>query len=340
MPIQVRDALTRPPKISWVVGSDTTVTESNGAYRVLIDHDQTGQEIYSYQPLTEADFLDPQEGDQFMQGPRHEIDTTDATSIFRYLYRDDPDTVVLSDVKILWGIKGLSEPAPDVAIIPNVGVAEKELPSSFDVVEHGTRPRFVLEIVSPNYRKADREDKVKIYAQAGVEEYIFIDSNWQKSGLVSYEVHGYLLTSRQYWSNPPNDKGWIYSPANKVWIGPNEAGDGFIVVDRRTGERILPDQLRADAAEERAEAAEERAESEAQARAEAQRLAVEAEERAQAEAAARAEAQRLAVEAEERAQAEAAARTEAEEQVQSMMAELARLREQLKQSSDGAPSND
>ena len=321
MAIQVRDALSLRPKMSWVVVPDTTVTESNGAYRVLINYDETGQEIYSYQPLTEADFLDPQEGDQFMQGPRHEKDTTDATSIFRYLYRDDPNTVVLSDVKILWGIKGLSVPAPDVAIIPNVGMPEEELPSSFDVLEYGTRPRFILEIVSPNYRKADREDKVKIYAQAGVGEYIFIDSNLRKSGRVSYEVRGYLLTGHQYWPIPQNDKGWIYSAANKVWIGPNEARDGFIVVDTRTGERILPDRLRADAAEEQAQA-------EAQARAEAERQAAEAEERAQAEAEARAEA-------EQKAQTEAAARAEAEEQVQSMMAELARLRQLLKQSSDG-----
>ena len=150
----------------------------------------------------------------------------------------------------------------------------------------------------------------------------------RKSGRVSYEVRGYLLTGHQYWPIPQNDKGWIYSAANKVWIGPNEARDGFIVVDTRTGERILPDRLRADAAEEQAQA-------EAQARTEAERQAAEAEERAQAEAEARAEAERQAAEAEERAQAEAEARTQAEEQVQSMMAELARLRQLLKQSSDG-----
>jgi len=328
MAIQVREVLTWRPKISWVVVPDTTVTESNGAYRVLINYDETGQEIYSYQPLTEADFLDPQEGDQFMQGPRHEKDTTDATSIFRYLYGNDPNTVVLSDVKMLWGIKGLSEPAPDVAIIPNVEGPEEELPSSFDVLEYGTAPRFILEIVSPNYRKADRVDKVKIYAQASVGEYIFIDSNLRKSGRVSYEVRGYLLTGQQYWPIPPNDKGWIYSAANKVWIGPNEAGDGFIVVDTRTGERILPDRLRADAAEERAQSeAEARAEAERKAQAEAEARA-EAEQKAQAEAEARAEAER-------KAEAEAEARTQAEEQVQSMMAELARLRQLLKQSSDG-----
>ena len=142
----------------------------------------------------------------------------------------------------------------------------------------------------------------------------------RKSGRVSYEVRGYLLTGHQYWPIPQNDKGWIYSAANKVWIGPNEARDGFIVVDTRTGEPILPDRLRADAAEEQAQA-------EAQARAEAERQA--------AEAQARAEAERQAAEAEERAQAEAEARTQAEEQVQSMMAELARLRQLLKQSSDG-----
>ena len=72
---------------------------------------ETGKEVLQQKPLSPQDFLDPQEGDRFPQAPIDETDTTDATSIFRYLYRDNSTIVVLSDVKILWGITGHSEPA-------------------------------------------------------------------------------------------------------------------------------------------------------------------------------------------------------------------------------------
>ena len=50
---------------------------------------ETGKEVLQQKPLSPQDFLDPQEGDRFPQAPIHETDTTDATSIFRYLYRDN-----------------------------------------------------------------------------------------------------------------------------------------------------------------------------------------------------------------------------------------------------------
>ena len=189
----------------------------------------------------------------------------------------------------------------------------------------------------------------------------------RQGGQVWYEVQGYRLTGGHYWPIPLNEKGWIYSAVNEVWIGPNEARDGFVVIDAKTGERILPDRLRADVAEERAEneaaaraeaeqkaqaeaearaEAQRKAQAEAEARAEAQRVAAEAKEHAQAEAEARAEAQRKAeaeaearAEAERKAEAEAAARVEAEGQVKSVMAELARLRQLVKRSSETKESD-
>src|SRR5688572_31802439 len=121
-------------------------------YRTIITHDEQGRAVYSYKPLTLDDFLDPEEGDLFMQGTLHNEDTDALKSIFRYLYRNDPTTAVFSDLKILWGIKGLSRPAPDVIVIPNVKEPAKPRPA-FDVSLEGTRPRFILEVVSPSYRE-------------------------------------------------------------------------------------------------------------------------------------------------------------------------------------------
>ncbi len=257
-----------------------------------------------------------------MQGTLHEKETDKMRGIFRYLYEDDPTVAVYSDCQMIWGIEGLSNPAPDVSVIPFVNDPDKPR-TSFDVIAEGTRPWFVLEIVSPNYWKEDLKDKVAIYQQAKVQEYFFIDSGLRgrKNEKVQYKVKGYRLQRwQQYAEIEPDERGFLYSSVNDVWIGSNETQDEIIVYDRQTGKRILPDN--------------ERASAEAEARAEAERQAAEAKKRAEAEAQARLKAEQEAVEAKQRAEAEAQARVKAEERASDMAAELARLRAELEQARD------
>lgn len=82
-------------------------------------------------------------------------------------------TSIMSDFKMLWGIPGLSEPAPDLAVIPNVTTKEV-YHSSFNVMAEGTRPCLVVEVVSPKYA-GDETTKVDVYEQAGIQEYIIYD---------------------------------------------------------------------------------------------------------------------------------------------------------------------
>lgn len=286
-------------------------------HRIAVSYDDAGKPIYSQIPLKQEDFLDPEEGDHFVQGTRHEQDVDDIKSIFRYIHQNNSSMKVYSDLKIDWGIVELSNPAPDVSVIPNV-IDPNEPRSSFFVPDEGTRPQFMLEMVSPRYVKPDYEDKVNIYQQAGVEEYIIVDSGlrpWRDT--IQYTVRGYRLQGGQYLEIQPNAQGWIYSAINDVWVGTTEAHDRFLVIDPQTDEEILSD--------------EQRAQAEASARIEAEERAEEAEERAQAEASARIQAEERAAEAEERAQTEALARTQSEQRRREAEAELARLREQLSQ---------
>jgi Uma2 family endonuclease len=212
-------------------------------YRTIITYDKQGKEIYSYKPLTLDDFLDPEEGDLFMQGTLHNEDTDALKSIFRYLYQNGPDTAVFSDLKVLWGIEGLSQPAPDVMVVPNVQNPAQPRPA-FDVSEEGVRPTFILEVVSPRYRQPDRDKKVAIYEQAGVQEYFIIDS-WLQGEQISYEVLGYRLQDGIYTQIQPNEQGWVFSEVNNVWLGVSEDKKRFFVIDGQTGERILTAEERA-----------------------------------------------------------------------------------------------
>ena len=70
-------------------------------------------------------------------------------------------------MKIDWGVEGLPNPAPDISIIE--GVNEPDRPRGvFYVSEEGVKPFFILEVVSPRYRRADVETKPEIYRKAGV----------------------------------------------------------------------------------------------------------------------------------------------------------------------------
>jgi hypothetical protein len=275
--------------------------------RVEVVYDAQGTPTYTEKPLSPDDFLDPQEGDEFVQGTVHENNVHDTKTIFRSLYHHDETTGVFCDLKMCWGIAGLSEPCPDVAVVPHVrNLGEPR--GAFDVLAEGTRPHFVLEIVSPRYRTKDLNEKVAIYEAAGVMEYVIIDSVFDDENIPRYTVLGYYLKRGSYVPIAPDERGYIYSATNDVWIGVSAERERFFVLDAQTNEEILPDRLRVEAEHQRAEAEHQRAETERQ-RAEA-------------------EHQRAEV-AEQRTEQEHQRAEAAEQRQREMEAELMRLREEL-----------
>jgi len=214
-------------------------------------------ESYTYHPLTPEDFLDPQEGDYFVQGTRHYLDCRKAYSLFVSLHRGKTGFSVFGDLKLIFGVEGLRNPAPDVMVVPNVKDTARSR-GVFDVQKEGTSPLFVLEIVSPRYREADREKKVWIYEQAGIAEYVLIDAWWTEEApdAVQYEVVGYRLQEGKYVPMPRDERGFFYSAVNEVWIGVSEEGKDFCVIDAKTGERIVSpeEQTQLALAQSRAEA--------------------------------------------------------------------------------------
>ncbi len=316
--------------------------EFHYGFRTVVD----GESGESHQvPLTPDDFLDPEEGDHFMQGTLHELEVDRLRGIFRFHLRDREDVTVYCDLKIEWGIPGVSNPAPDVSVIRNVTDPGRPR-GTFSVPDEEGRPIFVLEVVSPRYRSQDINDKPEIYRRAGVFEYIIVDPHLS-GDKVAYEVTGHRLIGNRYISIHPDDRGRIYSQTTDVWIGPTESKDGVIVEDGQTGEPILPDMERADAEAGRADAEAGRADAEAKARKAAEEQANIEAKRANAEAKrANAEAKRADVEAkqaeaeakarkvaEERADAEAKARKLADEKIAELSRRLEEITAQVQPSS-------
>lgn len=209
--------------------------------RQIITYSRTAQPSYDYAPVTLADFLDPQPGDEFANGPRHDADVRYLQGVFRHHYRGNPVVAIYSGVKMVWDVDGIAQPAPDLAIVIGAESGESNL-QEFDVAARGQRPRFILEVVAPRFAAADLVQKVQIYAQAGVQEYFIVDSGEREdNATIHYQLLGYRLVKQTYQPIAPESDGRVYSKVNRLWLQPNATQDGIVAISERSGEMIVPD---------------------------------------------------------------------------------------------------
>lgn len=205
-------------------------------YRIAPETQPNGTIFYHYLPLTQADFLDPQVGDRLTQSDPHIKFIFSLVSRFLKYYLWATNVGIFSDLKMLWRIPGLKEPAPDLAIVPNL-VDQRKYRSSFDVVAEGTRPCLVVEVMSPQY-PGDDTVKVDIYQQAQIAEYIIINPHFEDEEN-SIELIGYRLVGKRYQKMKPDAQGRLLSETTGVWFGQDESGRDLILTNAKTGERLL-----------------------------------------------------------------------------------------------------
>jgi Uma2 family endonuclease len=269
-------------------------------------------------PLTAEDLLDPQLGDEVTQSIRHSLFTREIAGILSARYQSRPDVLIVTDVKMVWGIPGLKEPSPDIAVIPGWrGFRRDPDPNSFRVIEEGTRPCLVIEVVSPpdpKLRANDHEKKPKIYEQAGVAEYLIMDPPLRRKGRLL--LTGYRLgLGGHYRRIKPDDEGWLLSETTGLLFGVGKDGKTLLILDAKSRERLFPSEQHTARETKARKAAEKRARRETEAR----RLEAEARKAAEERAARAMDAKRLADEA----------RKAAEEREKAAEAEIARLRAEL-----------
>ncbi len=188
-------------------------------------------------PLTPEDFLNPQPGDQMPQSPEHAKELMELYCKLVRHFAGNPRVEVLSDVKMRWGTPGLKEPFPDIAIIPDIRDREK-IGSSFDVVEQGTRPCLIIEIMSPNY-SGDDTHKVDIYEKAGVHEYLILNHHPEDKS-IPFELTGYHMVRGRYRPMVPDRNGRLSSKTTGIWFSLGEGGREMVLTNADTGEQLLP----------------------------------------------------------------------------------------------------
>jgi Uma2 family endonuclease len=251
-------------------------------------------------PLTLRDILFPTEEDigvvYMAQSPMHNL-LTGLLYTMLHTYLGPQAWLILHDVLVLWGVRGVTPKSPDIAAFPGGRFPARE--KSYRVGRDGPLPTFVIEVTSEDTRQDDLLVKPLLYAALGIREYLIIDILNDASE--PWELIGYRLDAGPFYRRLPADPqgGVSFATVGLRFVAVNRTR--IEVYDNATGQRLLSsDELIAQAEAERARAA-----------AEAERAAAEAE-RAAAEAA--------------RADAETQARTLAEARAAAAEAELQALK--------------
>ena len=219
--------------------------------------------------LTPELFLNPQVGDQIMQGERHGDTATDLYRLLKSHFRKQPKILVLFDVKHLFGPE-LPGPGPDISIIPGSRKGDR---FSFDVETEGTLPCLIIEVVSPldsKIRRTDLKDKVEVYQRAGIQEYLILDSTLRDR---RYRILGYRLDhADRYRPILPDADGRILSETTDLWFQASPDGERALVFEYPGGRRLLNLDEEKDRAEQEAQARKAAEEEAARLRAEIERL--------------------------------------------------------------------
>jgi len=186
-------------------------------------------------PLTSMEFLHPEEGYTLPSNTFHEKVKIDARDMLSNPYEEDPTVGVFTELSIEWDIPDLKKHCPDLFVA--FGIRNKEqYRSTFVVASEAVRPVFVMEVVSPGYRKEDTQTKLLQYEQAGISEYVIIDRR-SRRGQEIHEVLGYRLVAGRYLPIISDDDGRIPCETIGLWVSMQ---DGRLVLeDMETGERLL-----------------------------------------------------------------------------------------------------
>lgn len=215
--------------------SDRSTELAERGWRVVTEIQADGKMDTVYIPLTSEEFLHPQEGFHLPNSTFHDDVASHARDVLTRRYANNPTVGVFRDLLIEWDIPGQKDLCPDTFVA--FGISNKEQNrSKFIVANEGVRPTFVLEVVSPRYRKEDREIKVVQYARTKVQEYVIVDRRRQRGEWVE-EVLGYRLTEGIYQPIAPDEEGRIY--CETVGLLMSLQSGCLVIEDANTGERLL-----------------------------------------------------------------------------------------------------
>ncbi len=146
----------------------------------LVNHRDAGGNIvgHHYEPLTEADYLHPQEEDRFMTLDRHAESLHYLRSSLKIALRDQPHRRAYTELRIDWQRAEIEPHMPDAVVFENLSAdfAFDDTKGTFPVDDLGADIVAVFEVTSASTRHIDFGAKFDEFLDLGIPYFIVIDA--------------------------------------------------------------------------------------------------------------------------------------------------------------------
>jgi Uma2 family endonuclease len=170
-------------------------------------------------PLTLEDVLHPKEGDVIPERTLHEKERAYLAGVFRSRPPAEPVVHVTFDCLIDWGVEGLRDTSPDVAVFAGLREGPDLDAGTFHLLPSGGRCLLTVELVSPDTRENDVVRKVEEYYQAGVPLYLIVDQE-REGGPRRLIV--YRSGPQRFEEVPLDEHGRFRLAAFQLWVSVRE----------------------------------------------------------------------------------------------------------------------
>lgn len=242
--------------------------------RVICHRDDAGDIVdRECVPLTEEDYLHPEEEDRQMLVEAHYTAAYYLLHALKIGLVDRPELKVFCDHRIDWQIEGLKPLGPDVVVFDNFTKPWDPYPGTLPVRDFGAKAVAAFEVTSPSTRHIDFDAKFEAFADVGIPYYLIVDTA-EPNG--EPRILGYRLYRGEYRPMHCDPKlGYIVPPLKMYFrwqddrvIAADEDGhdipDGpeLAALYEAETERANAEAYRANAEAERANAEAERANAE------------------------------------------------------------------------------
>ena len=192
-------------------------------YRYVTAVGPDGRERQVMVPLTEEDFLHPQEEDRQLLTDLHTVTVHYLRDAVRIANEGRPGFRVFSDHRIDWQVPGILPHGPDVVAFDNFYAEWDPLRGTLPVRDVGAEVLAVIEVTSEATRATDFEPKFLEYFDAGIPYYVILDA----AGPEGFEkVLGYGPGDDGFEPLPRDDRLGVFVPSIDIWL--RWAGDRFV----------------------------------------------------------------------------------------------------------------
>ncbi len=198
--------------------------------------DANGKRDDKLVPLTEEDFLHPQEEDRLMLNNAHNIAVRYLHEAILQACRARPSVRVFSDHRIDWQHPEIRPHGPDVVVFDRFTMDWDDLRGTLPVADLGIEVIAVFEVTSESTRYIDLDKKFVEYAAVGIPYYILVDVA-EPNG--NPNVRGYRLDGDRYKPMRRDVELGFMVPGLKMWF---RWLDNTVVAANEDGQDI-PDTL-------------------------------------------------------------------------------------------------